>query len=204
MSRIVFVSDATGGRGALASACAVGVAAAGGRDGDGGVAVLDLAPGPVPRSGLLASAAARSLEVVALEDGSLAAAARGHICLLRAASSVEGGDEDALGAAFELDPAWLVVSCPPERLRENLRTRQSRGFQRAAVLVGGERPRAMLGLLAGELHDEGVRLKLWRRPPSWIAARRAGAGLDPGGALAATAARHLQQLFSLAREEDFG
>lgn len=193
MSRLLFVADADADRGALASACVLGVAAAGCGGEGTGAAVLDLTGGQPPRSGLLASAAARSLEAFAEGLDGLRAAARGHICLLR------GGGESSLDAALGLEPGWLVVCCPPEDLRGVLRSPPARERQRAALLVGGGRPKPMLGLLAGELHAEGVRLKIWQDKPSWIAARRAGAGLDPGGLVAERAARHLRQLFALDR-----
>ncbi|MGI8727831.1 MAG: hypothetical protein ACR2K6_09185 [Solirubrobacterales bacterium] len=201
MTRLVFVTDPDDGSGALASACVVGVAAAGcGVGADAGTAVLDLAGEGPPRSGLLASSSAPSLDPYASQLDGLRAAARGHICLLRE----RDGEGSALEAALELDPGWLVICCPPEGLRDMLGSSLAREHERAAVLAGGERPKPLMGLVAGELHAEGVRLKIWRGSPSWIAARRALAGLDPGGLLADRAARHLRQLFGLDRERGFG
>lgn len=201
MSRLVVTCSAGAERGGLATACALGVAAAelGVEGGRRGVALVDLHPGRTPRSGLLASPAARELEARAIEgDEGLAGAARGHLCLLRG-SGDWGADTEA---ALALEPDWLFVSCAADQLRSLLETGRGSGWQSSAVLLAAGLPSALLGLLARELRAEGAGLKVWRRAPGVVQARRALAGIDPGGVPARIARTHLTHLFAL--ESDRG
>jgi hypothetical protein len=182
-----------------AAACmAVALAGRPGPDSADGPAVglLELEPRAAPRAGLLASGAARTLEALATERApGLHARARGAFCHLAPGEFEDGppgGDAIATLARSGLLEV-LVVVAGPARFRETL----SRvGHGPCAVLIQAHRgaPASLLGLLAAELRRERHPLKIWMRPPGRIQARRALAGLDPGGEVSARCRRHAEAL----------
>lgn len=151
--------------------------------------VVDLRGSPRPLRGtLLAAPAARRLEAAAEAVG-LRVAARGRICF---ASPRERGFA-AADVATELArpelPAPLVVCvCDSADFRPVLAAALD-GERAALVRALPGADRSLLALLAGELRAERVPVKAWTAPIGLVAARRALAGLDPGGASGRRAAR---------------
>jgi hypothetical protein len=146
------------------------------RDEIGAGAPIVLMPGGrQPRPALLASAEAREHEIAVNSAGleKVHAAARGHLCLVSAADE----DQDAMPLVRELaGPATpLVVSGAPANLEP---------WHRTLTLVRAELPtdRDVLALLADSLPGSAGLLRVDKRGPGRIGARRALSGLVPGRA----------------------
>ncbi|MDX6663282.1 MAG: hypothetical protein QOG09_1384 [Solirubrobacterales bacterium] len=173
-------------------AAAIGTAAA--AAGWPAVLVADLAvDAPAPRPTVLAATAARELESALAEVDGLAVAARGHLCFVAARDGAELEDRwPALLAALP-QPALAVLDLPPPRLALEL---ESPWLGASALLLrvdlGRDRSLAALGVRAAR--RQAMRVKVAARPLGRIAARRALAGLDPGGAASARAGRLLRGL----------
>ena len=193
---LLVVSALPGGPPALAAAACLAVAAAGGGErGDGpAVALVDLEARSAPRPGLLASAAARSLETLAAEElPELTVRARGAICHAAAVGS-DGGLEGVAALLRSGLVDVLVVATPPALFRPALELGAEVGSCGVLVQADRSRPAPLLGLLAAELRRQAVPHKVWSRPPGRIGARRALAGLDPGGEVSARSLRHAESL----------
>ena len=203
--RIVACCAAGGARGAEAAAAALAVAATDPEEESGGCLLLDVRAAARPRRGaLLASAAARRLEGSLAEHPALRAAARGRLCFAAARSApddppglvrdlLDGGDHGA---------SLVVCLCDASCFREVLA--EAAGREPAALVRATPgRDRSLLALLSAELRAEAVPFKVWSAPIAAIPARRALAGLEPGGEsgrraerLAATLARPARRVHS--------
>ncbi|MSO42071.1 MAG: hypothetical protein EXQ70_09315, partial [Solirubrobacterales bacterium] len=136
------------------------------------------------RPTLLATPAARGLERD-LGGLGLEASARGHLCHLALAA-----EPDSLELLGELErgPALLLICLPhglwPEAIRHP-------SLAPGAALIGVTLPRdrSLAALAVGELRAEGVRVKIAPRSLPRVAARRASAGVSPGGAASARVER---------------
>jgi hypothetical protein len=164
-------------RGAPALAAALAAAPA-----DGGSLLIELgAPNGERRPTVLASAGARAIEEAlssALPE--LRPAARGHACHLCLAPEREALDL-AAAALAEVPRGSSVVAHLPERLwQEGL---AHRGLQPSGALLRVELPRdrELAALAVRDLRRRHARVKVAKRPLSWLAARRAMAGLPLGG-----------------------
>lgn len=188
--QVVICSSVGPARGVDAAAAAVGVAATALEGDDAGSLLLDLRRAPrTPRGALLASGSARALEAGCADVPSLRGAARGRLCFAApAAETVERLDvlravlDDADG------PSLLLCVCEPA------------DFRLALAAAAPERPAALLralprahhslqALISRELRAEAIPLKIWSAPIGPIPARRALAGLEPGGESGRRAAR---------------
>lgn len=146
--------------------------------------LLDLRRAPrSPRGTLLASASARALEATARERMELRAAARGRICV---AAQPWSDDAEARGEALAeiLSPApptpLVVVICETPDFRRLLAVAGAdAGSALVRALPGADR--SLIALLAAELREEGIPFRAWTVPIGAIQARRALAGLEPGG-----------------------
>ena len=194
----VIVCAAVGSaRGLDAAAAAVAVAATPVGTDWGGTVVLDLrTDARVPRGAVLAASTARSLELTCGERDDLRAAARGRLCF---AALARPGDSSAatMLASFLADgiePSLLV--CLTER--GDFRACLEAGASQSAALLRSSRgaERSLLALVSTELIGAGIRLKVWAPPIGLIAARRALAGLEPGGESGRRAARFAARLAS--------
>lgn len=185
------VCTATGGaRGADAAAAALGVAyevGLGGRRASsdpGGTVVLDLRSGArVPRGTLLASTSSRGLEATCAEGVELRAAARGRLLFAAPPNAADPASRaSALAAVTEasLRAELVICVCEPAEFRDLLARADSGGCS-ALIRTAGASDRSLLALLARELLGEGIPLKAWTRPIGMVPARRALAGLEPGG-----------------------
>jgi hypothetical protein len=185
MGRVFVASQLPGAGDRLATAAAFAVACAASEAAPRPVALVDVGGarrGPT----LLASAGARELETAAREAG-LECAARGRLAWV----AIAGGDgwEDELGIALSaLAPAaTVVVAVPPPLLRRALAS----AVAVDGVLLRAALPeqRALAALAVGELRSEGVPVRVTARAPGRVGARRALAGLEPGGEASRRAAR---------------
>jgi hypothetical protein len=132
--------------------------------------------GPERRPALLASAAATEVEegINAAGLGGVAAVARGHLCIVSVPG--EGGGE-AITRIREIagEERVVVASAEPGGLEL---------WQRSITLIRADLPadREVLALLADSLEAEAGALRVDKRGPGRIGARRALAGLEPGRA----------------------
>jgi Transglycosylase SLT domain/D-alanyl-D-alanine carboxypeptidase/Putative Flp pilus-assembly TadE/G-like len=173
-----------GADGATAAAAALAVALAADDDlapaagGDGTAIVVEVGErrrGPT----MIAAEPARALET-RLRDAGFEASARGRLAWV-ALEPVEDWCE-RLAEAVDLgaDSAARVIVAPPE-LWGGLRAAGAVVID--AALLRAELPaqRSLAALAVGELRAAGVRAKVAARAPGRVGARRALAGIDPGG-----------------------
>ena len=190
MTDLVLSSAAPGARDGLAYAAAIAVAAA--RSGRGPALLAAFEAEPQRRSAsLLAAPEARDLEAElrAAEIGPVSA--RGHIC--RLGLPAEKDSLLALAEFLERDAAGTAVAQLPGGLwTEALACSPScRGGLLRAELP---RDRPLAALVVAELRRLGLRARVATRALGPIAARRALAGLDPGGAASARTGRLADRL----------
>jgi transglycosylase-like protein with SLT domain/D-alanyl-D-alanine carboxypeptidase-like protein len=137
---------------------------------------------------LLAAASARDLEEKLRGGGFDRAAARGRVCWL----GLGGGDEalgDLRGAIAALPPGGLAVAHVPGRLWRSAID----GGHSAPVgaLLRADLPddRSLAALTVIELRARAIPVRVATRPLGRVAARRALAGLEPGGGASRRTAR---------------
>ena len=172
--------------GAAAAALALARATASGRreDRDGVGLLVDLDPAVSYRPAVLASDSARSVSSLLAGLDGWRAVARGRLCVATPADEATGMGllasvlDAGLGGA-----APVVAHVPAAGFREELDAARERASGVGALIQAGRRreQNALLSALSIELRSEGVRHRIWRRPPGAIQARRALAGLEPGG-----------------------
>jgi len=178
--RATLVVTGSDGRGALALAAAVAseAAAASGR-----AALLaefgDEARRRPPT--LLAAQPSRDLESRLREEGARCSA-RGHLCHLGAEASGEELERVAV-LADACEAELVVVALPPRLWAPALALwRHFDTGRRSGLLVASlPRERSMAALAVAEMRSRGWRARVARSGPSFLAARRALAGLRPGG-----------------------
>src|SRR5215207_6102147 len=147
---------------------------------------------------VLAAPGARELEGYLREAG-LAAIARGHLCHL-AVGANEEGLAHLQAAAVLVEEAVLVVHVPQQLWEPALRRAEPR--PRAAVLLAElPRDRSLAALACGELARERIRTRVFTRPLPPLAARRALAGIRPGGRAGRALARFAAGLARLGQSE---
>ena len=187
-SRLLIATDAGAPGDGVATAAAVAVALAARETTDGaGVLFVEAGARARRRPTLLSSTSARALEgLVAAGDPPAAAAARGRICW--ADLELEDGWTERLAGMAALTRASVVAHLPPAAWREALDDPE---LAVAGVVVRADprEHRHLLALLAAELRDDGIPLRVATRPLGLVGARRALAGLDPGGPAAGRARR---------------
>jgi Transglycosylase SLT domain/D-alanyl-D-alanine carboxypeptidase/Putative Flp pilus-assembly TadE/G-like len=180
---LLLCTRAGDGRGLAAAAAAVGIAATP-VDGDGPRTLLvDLRSDAGPARGtVFASAAARELEEACRISTSLSGVARGRLCFAVPEPTAGLPAPESLDAALDrgLGADLVVAVCDPGDFRTLL---DAAAESRRSVLVrgtsGADRP--LIALLAAELREAGIPFKAWMPPIGTIGARRALAGLEPGG-----------------------
>ena len=174
--RVLIAAASNGARGCESLAAALAVCAA---DETCAALLVDVGAGRARRPTLLASAAARDCES-RLGGTSGGAAARGLICHL-AAKPGEDGIERAVEAAAKLpDCAACVVRVDASLWQATLEHPRLR--PRAALLRAElPRDRALAALAVRDLRGRGLAVRIATRPLAWAPARRALAGVRPGG-----------------------
>jgi hypothetical protein len=189
--RLAIATGLPGAGGEVASAAAVAVAAVmGGPRERGGALLIEV--GAERRRGptVLASPAARYLEEE-LRGRGVVAAARGVLCWVHLD---EGKDLDPLAGIRDLihaaeNDARVALACLPPTLwrpaLEDQRLRIAGGILRAALPA----QRSLAALAVRELGAAGIRARVLAKAPGVVAARRACAGLDPGGSTSMRARR---------------
>jgi D-alanyl-D-alanine carboxypeptidase len=183
--RLVLASESPGGRGGIATCAAVAVALA--AESTGAVLIAEIGAERPRRPTMLASEAARSLEAALGAAGFPSAAARGRVCWL---GLPDKGWHDELQRALALEGgAEVVVAFVPGELWNEAVSRSTP--IPAAALLRADPPaeRALCALAFRELTERGIRTRIATRALGPVAARRALAGLDPGGAASRHAAR---------------
>jgi hypothetical protein len=136
---------------------------------------------------MLASAEARALEERLRAAGHAGAAARGRVCWLSLAAGAEGLDE-LDGVLAQAGSGTVVAHLSAGLWPAVLAAREPAP---AAGLLRADLPaaRPLVALAVAELREWGVRARIAPRPPGRVAARRALAGVEPGGTASARAAR---------------
>lgn len=182
------------GQGAQATAYALAIAAArqeAKRSGEPAAALLlDRADRRPDRAGLLATEPARALqELIMQRMPALRPVARGHLCVgtLGAEDDPLAGLEDSTAAVPGVP---IVAHVAPEGLGAAVRA-GGRRVRLVALQSDPSVPKALLALAFAELRTDGVPLKVRGSAPGRIQARRALAGLEPGGASGSWARRAL-------------
>jgi hypothetical protein len=197
--RLVVCAPIGEASGVVAMAAALAVSATRGRA-EAGVALIDLRSSARPlRGSVLASSQARSIESLCGEHPGLRPAARGRVCFLTAAGEPSVRERaELLGELLSpgLGIGLVVAVCDPPDFRGLIGSGVS---SRRAVLLKAARDsdRPLIALLAAELRAEGVPAKVWVPAIGPVGARRALAGLDPGGDTARRAARLSSALLAI-------
>ena len=172
-------------RGGLALAAALAVEAARGSRTRALLAELSGDRGRRPTT-LLASPDSRELEA-ALRARGFEASARGHLCHVPVQPNPAALDELG-GAAAAARAELVVVHLAPALWRPALETDGLEPLG-GLLLVELPRERSLAALAVAELRERGCRAKVVTRPPPALPARRALAGVRPGGALSSRIAR---------------
>ena len=184
MPRLVLVSELPGAAGGPPTAAALAVACA---TGDGQPVALIEVGGRRRGPTMLASSSARSLEE-RMRAAGRDCRARGRLASVPVAVA-EGWDEELVATLALLGQTEsAVVSLPPALLRQVL-ARPELGVEGVLLCAELPRQRALAALAVAELRATGVAVKVAQRAPGRVGARRALAGIDPGGDASPRAAR---------------
>ncbi|MDQ3729362.1 MAG: M15 family metallopeptidase, partial [Actinomycetota bacterium] len=185
--RLVAVTTLPGSDGGLATAAAIGVALARcGATEPEGVVLVDPDSGVRRRPTLVSSSAARSLESE-LRDV-VPASARGTLCVV----SVPAAELcETLEACRESRASAVVVHAEPERWRELV---DEGGVDAVVLRADASNERSLLAIAARELIAGGMPTGVIPRQPGLVQARRALAGIEPGGELGGRSARLARRL----------
>ncbi len=188
---VLVASELGRASGGLALAASVAVAAA--RLGEGAdplpVLLVELGAGTGRGPTMLASRAARGLERSLRAAGYQRVAARGALCWLGLPPGAEGVARAAEALArVDPAPAAAVVYGSPADARAALESPEL-GARAAVVRCELPRDRALGALMVGELRGRRQRARIERRQLGLLAARRALAGIEPGGGASRRAGR---------------
>lgn len=175
--RVILVTAVGGAGGSKASAAALTCA---GSELDRPGLLIDVG-GRAPRPTLVSSAGAREMEErLAAHLPQLRAASRGQTCHLAVADDPEafGSVRAALPPARE---SVAVVHLPPTRLQGAL---DEPGIRASGVLLRADlnTDHALVALVVRDLLRHDLRVKVLKRPLSWVPARRALFGVPPPSA----------------------
>ncbi len=172
--RLVTVTSVGAASGARAAAAALACA---GSEPDRPGLLLDVGGRP-PRPTLIASSGARELEErLALHLPGLRAASRGQTCHL-AIEPGEGGVEGIRAALPLVRDSVAVLHVPPSLYRS---CTAEAGIEPAGVLLRADlgADRALTALVVAQLDEDGVPVRVLKRPLAWVPARRALFGVLP-------------------------
>ncbi len=206
---------APGARSALPATAAVALARAGrGRRDDACDVplIVDFAAQEPHRPALLASDGARDLAAAIGALDGWRAVPRGRLCIAAPRAGSDGSPAcapyrcAALTALFDagiVPAAAIAAHVPAGAFRDAVAAVGEQAGPPVALIQAradgpGDSGRRLLGAVSIELRRAGVKHRIWRRPPGAIQARRALAGLDPGGE---TARRALASARSLGRAD---
>ena len=176
--------------GSLALAAALACA---GSESDRAAVLVELSEGRAPRPGLVASAAARTLEErLAAHLPEATVASRGSFCHLALPADGEGLDRAPAALALVRDSLGVVV-LPPGLLQPAL---GPRGLVPGAALLRADlgRDRALAALAVRDLIGRGLAVAVAKKPLDWVPSRRALFGALPRGAAGGLSPRLLRRL----------
>lgn len=128
---------------------------------------------------LLASSEAREIER-SLKDAGLKGASRGHICTIALDESL--WEEIGPDSLIEIAGGYRVVFSMGAGVSHERMPLLSRGLAGCVVLLNLPEERSLGALIAAEMLGSGTPVKLTGSSPGPVAARRALAGVLPGGA----------------------
>jgi Transglycosylase SLT domain/D-alanyl-D-alanine carboxypeptidase len=143
---------------------------------------------------LLATPGARRVEA-ALRREELRGSARGQICHLALAHPDQGLDEAA--SAIAIPEAELVIVHLPGALWVPALEREDLPITAGCLLVSLPAERSLAALAVGELDRRELPARVATRPPGPLVARRALAGLRPGGGASRSARLIARRLLGL-------
>jgi hypothetical protein len=176
--------------GSLALAAALACA---GSESDRAAVLVELSEGRSPRPGLVASAAARTLEErLAAHLPEARVASRGSFCHLALPADEEGLERAPAALALVRDSLGVVV-LPPGLLQPAL---GARGLVPGAALLRADlgRDRALAALAVRDLIGRGLAVAVAKKPLDWVSSRRALFGALPRGAAGGLSPRLLRRL----------
>jgi hypothetical protein len=182
----VLASTLGSASGGLALSAAVAIALARQSGPGSGIVMAEVGGAPRRPPTLLASASARKLEDELRAAGLEHVAARGRLCWL----CLEAGEDSAreLDRAVAAASSRLLLAHVPPALWMPLLDWLC---PRAGLLRADTRAdRALAALAVSELRERGMGARIATRPLGRVGARRAVAGLDPGG----TSSRRVERL----------
>ena len=187
MAGLVLASELPGAGGRLPSAAALAVAAA-----HGGAPVILAEVGGARGRGptMLGAESARSLEA-RLRGGGFESAARGHLAWLRLEPD---GWNERLEAALELVDGTPTVVAVLEPTPFGAAVEAELGARAALLRADLPRQRSLAALAVTELRGCGIPVRISRHQLGRVAARRALAGIDPGGGASRRSARQAAAL----------
>ncbi|MDQ3572042.1 MAG: transglycosylase SLT domain-containing protein [Actinomycetota bacterium] len=183
--RLVAVTAIGDAKGSLPVAAALALALA--EPGRGAV-ICEVGDGARRRRTLVASASARGLEAELRPE--LAAVARGALCWLPL-SPTEDDWPQGLDRCMTSSADLVVVDLCPGAWRQLFDWQNPAA---AALRADLDRQRALAALAAFDMRARGLPLAVVPRTPNLVSARRALAGLEPGGELSARTARIARRL----------
>ncbi len=196
-SRLIVVTAAPGAGDPLPAAAALALAMGRGvRSGHssaqpaGDAVVADPCANGSLRGGLLASGGAQALaSQFAAAPAGIEAVSRGRLCFCVPREPMPPGREGVERRLAWCAEVYAGATGAPLVLKLGAGDLAPFvghfGSDVNAVLLQAreESSRALLGMLVGELGASGQRLRIWRRQPGRLQARRALGGLEPGGGL---------------------
>jgi hypothetical protein len=188
--RVILVTAVGAASGSRVAAAALACA---GSEPDRPGLLVDIGGRP-PRPTLVASSGARELEErLTAHLPELRTASRGGTCHLAMPGDAESLSR--LPAALPLvREAVAVLHVPPALFQDVL---PLGGVKPSGVLLRAEleSDRALTALVVGELHQRGLLVRVLKRPPAWVSARRALFGVLPPDAPGGLPPRLRENLF---------
>jgi hypothetical protein len=182
----VLATELGSAQGGLAVSAAVAIALGGRSPGPPGIVMAEIGGARSRSPTLLASEPARDLEDELRAAGLEHVAARGRLCWL-CLEAGERSTEELERAMAAASPRLVLAHVRPALWTPLLDSlRPCAALLRADTRV--DRPLAALAI--AELHERGVAARIATRPLGRVGARRAIAGLDPGG----TSSRRIERL----------
>ncbi len=174
MGQVILATAVGAASGARAAAAALACA---GSEPDRPGLLVELG-GRAPRPTLIASSGARELEErLAVHLPQLRAASRGQVCHLTVPGDPEAFDNIRAALPLVRDSV-AVLHVPPSLVQELL---AAPGLELSGALLRADlaSDRALTALVARDLLDRGLAVRVLKRPLAWIPARRALFGVLP-------------------------
>ncbi|MGH2953092.1 MAG: transglycosylase SLT domain-containing protein [Solirubrobacterales bacterium] len=189
---MIAATGLAGAEGGLATAAALAVALTTEPSGDAPALVAEVGERHARGPTMLASAGARALEA-SLRARAFHASARGRLAWL-SIEPVDGWLDRLTEALRCANTARAAVVHVDARLWRPLLGDERLAVDAAVLRAELPAQRSLTALAVRELHADGIRAAVVRRPPGRVGSRRALAGLEPGGEASRTAVRLARRL----------